>query len=208
MRHKTRLATVFATGAALSLQLTFAPPTAHARTVGGAPQQGAPAVKISDAERKLLATFEARVKKYVGLREGIEAKLPRLSRDATPEQIEAHKTLFQERVRAARAGARQGDLFTPEAVAFIRATIKDEFKGRERQELRREVLVEADTKAVVPRVNYPYPDTEELLEMSPTLLLRLPQLPKQVKYRFVGRNLLLVDRENALILDYMTDALP
>ena len=44
--------------------------------------------------------------------------------------------------------------------------------------------------------------------MPPTLLLRLPQLPKQVKYRFVRNNLFLVDRENALILDFMTEVLP
>ena len=44
--------------------------------------------------------------------------------------------------------------------------------------------------------------------MPPYLLPKLPQLPKQVKYRFVGRNLLLVDRENGLIVDYMTNALP
>jgi len=29
-----------------------------------------------------------------------------------------------------------------------------------------------------------------------------------VRYRFVGHNFLLVDRENGLIVDYMTNALP
>jgi hypothetical protein len=58
------------------------------------------------------------------------------------------------------------------------------------------------------RINYPYPDNKELVEMPPTLLLRLPQLPKQVRYRFVNRHMLLVDRENGLIIDYMLDALP
>jgi hypothetical protein len=29
-----------------------------------------------------------------------------------------------------------------------------------------------------------------------------------VRYRYVGRSLLLVDRENGLIVDFMTDALP
>ena len=201
MRRQTRLRTALLAGAALAFPLAT-PCAAHPA------QRGAPAVKVSARDRKLLATFEKRVRKYVELRERVEGRLPKLPKEATPEQIEAHKNLFQERVRAARAGARRGDLFTPEAAAFIRATIKDEFKGRERQELRQEVLVEADNKEVVPRVNFPYPDTAEFLEMPPTLLLRLPQLPKQVKYRFVGRNLLLVDRENALIVDYMTDALP
>jgi hypothetical protein len=57
-------------------------------------------------------------------------------------------------------------------------------------------------------VNAVYPEKSELLEMPPSLLLVLPQLPKQVRYRFVGTNLLLVDRENHLIIDYMANALP
>jgi hypothetical protein len=38
--------------------------------------------------------------------------------------------------------------------------------------------------------------------------LRLPQRPKQLRFRFVSHSLLLVDRENGLIVDYMTKALP
>jgi hypothetical protein len=163
---------------------------------------------VSARHKQAIAAFEQRVKEYVALRERLEDKLPKLAEDSKPEQIEAHKVSFQNTVRTARAGAKRGDLFIPEIVEYIRLTIADEFKGRDRQELRKKVLVEADTKAVPLRVNYPYPDSEELLDMPPTLLLRLPQLPKQVKYRFVGRNLLLVDRENGLIIDYMLNAVP
>ena len=164
---------------------------------------------IPAAHKREVTAFEERVKAYVKLRERLEAKkLPKLSKDATPEQIEAHKTAFQAIVRAARSRAKHGDVFTPDVAAYIRATIKNEFKGGERVELRETVLKESDTKAVPVRVNYPYPETQEQLEMPPTLLLQLPQLPKQVRYRFVGRNMLLVDRENGLIIDYMTNALP
>ena len=142
------------------------------------------------------------------MREALEEKMPKLSKEAKPEEIQAHKTQFQERVRNARLTAKRGDVFTPEATTLIRAMIKDEFKGRDRVELRDTVLRESDTKAVPMRVNYPYPESQELLEMPPTLLLRLPQLPKQLRFRFVGHNLLLVDRENGLIVDYMTNALP
>ena len=152
-------------------------------------------------------TFEKRVKKYVSLREGLERKLPALSKDAKPEEIEAHKKAFEGMVRSARAGARPGEVFTPDIAGYMRNTMKAEFKGIDRKELRQAVL-EADTKGVPLRVNYPYPETKELAQVPPTLLLKLPQLPKQVKYRFVGRHLLLVDRENGLIVDYMKNALP
>jgi hypothetical protein len=163
---------------------------------------------LSPVDKRIVNTFQKRAKDYVKLREGLEEKMPKLSQEAKPEEIQTHKTQFQERVRAARAGAKRGDVFTPEATALIRKLIKDEFVGRDRVEFRDTVLREAENKAVPLRINYPYPESQELLEMPPTLLLRLPQLPKQLRYRFVRQNLLLVDRENGLIVDYMTNALP
>jgi hypothetical protein len=168
-------------------------------------QDTRPAVSAQD--KQAIAEFEKRVKEYVSLREGLEDKMTKLPAKSTPEQIEAHKTAFENVVRTARVGAKQGDLFSASVAEYIRATIRDEFKGKERQELRKMVL-EADTKGVPLRVNYPYPDSKELTEIPATLLLRLPQLPKQVKYRFVNRHMLLVDRENGLIVDYMIDAIP
>ena len=161
-----------------------------------------------DQNKRVAEAFEKRVKDYVKLREGIEEKLPKLSKEAKPEEIEVHKKHLQESVRAARTGSKQGDIFTPDAASMIRGIIKEEFKGKDRVELRKTVLVEAENKGTPLRVNYPYPEVKEQLEMAPTLLLKLPPLPKQIRYRFVGRNMLLVDRENGLIIDYMTDAIP
>jgi hypothetical protein len=169
-----------------------------------AARQDAPAA----AEKSpAVAAFEARAKDYSQMRERIEEKMPKLPKEATPEQIEAHKTAFRARVRAARTGAKPGLIFTPDVAAHIRSTIKSSFDAGERAELRKTVL-EAETKGVAVRVNHSYPEAKELVEMPPTLLLRLPQLPKQLRYRFVGQHLLLVDRENGLIVDYMTNALP
>ena len=163
---------------------------------------------LSESDQRIADAFEKRVKAYARMREDLEGKMPKLSSEAKPEEIEHHKKQFQERVRAARTGSKRGEMFTPESQTLIRAIIKDEFKGRQRAEFRETVLREAENKSVAIRVNYPYPEQGELLEMPPTLLLRLPPLPKQVRYRFVRQNLLLVDRENGLIIDYMTNALP
>jgi hypothetical protein len=96
----------------------------------------------------------------------------------------------------------------PEVASTIRTTLKTEFKPAEKKELRK-VVLENETNIPVPmKINYPYPDSREFVEMPPTLLLKLPQLPKQLKYRYVGRNLMLVDADNNLIIDYMIDALP
>ena len=206
MRHTTKTTLALLSAATVLLCLASLP--ILSRPGSGQAVQGphAPPV-LTPAEKEMVKAFEKRVKEYVSLRESLERKLPGHSSEAKPEEIEAHKKAFEDSVRKARANAKPGDVFTPDIAGYIRNTIKTEFKGKDRKDLRQTVL-EADTKGVPLRVNYPYPENKELSQSPPTLLLKLPQLPKQVKYRFVGRHLLMVDRENGLIVDYMQNALP
>lgn len=163
--------------------------------------------EISAADKQAVGAFENRVKDYLKLRAQVKDKLPKLSKDSTPEQIESYRKSFEDGMRTARAGARRGDVFNTTGSEYIRRTLKTEFDRKDKAELRK-IVFEAENKDVPLRVNYPYPESKELTEMPPTLLLKLPQLPKEVKYRFVGRNLLLVDRDNNVIIDYMVNALP
>ena len=167
----------------------------------------APPAVVSPADKAAIETFEKQVKAYVDLRNKVRENAPKLSKDSTPEQIHAYKTALEQSLRDARTGAKRGEFFRPETANFIRRTLKNEFQGKERQELR-EKIFETETQGVVLRVNYPYAKSAEFSEMPATLLAKLPQLPKEVRYRFVGRNMLLVDRESNVIIDFMPDALP
>ena len=158
-------------------------------------------------DKVIASEFENRVREYTKRREALESELPQLSKQATAEEIAAHKSALLKKVLADRKGARRGYIFTPDAEVLIRSIITGQYQGRDRIELRKE-LAEAENKTVAVKVNAVYPEAAELLEMPPTLLLALPQLPKQVRYRFVGTNLLIVDRENHLIVDHMANALP
>lgn len=162
---------------------------------------------VSPADKVVIQAFEKQVKEYVSVRNKLKENAPKLSKDSTPEQMQAYRTALEQSLRSARAGAKRGDLFRPEASDYIRRTLKNEFQGKDRKELR-ETMFETETQGVVLRVNHPYAQTAELSEMPATLLTKLPQLPKEVRYRFVGRNMLLVDRESNVIIDYMPDALP
>lgn len=162
---------------------------------------------VSAQDKRTVAAFNKRLKDYVKLRNQAKAKAPKLSKDSTPEQIAAFEKAFVEALRSARAGAKPGDLFTSEVAQFIRSTLKDAFKPAEKREIRKVVLGAEAARAPL-RVNYPYPDSSEFTEMPAKVLLRLPQLPKELKYRYVGRNLFLIDTDNNLIIDYMLDALP
>ena len=186
---------------AWALSITFLP-NLQPSTRGQVPER-----KLSPVDKEAVARFEGRVKDFVKVRNQVKGKLPSLSKDSTPEQIETYRKNFEAALRAARTGAKPGDIFNHEGADYIRRTVKTEFKGRDRVELR-EIVFEAETNGVPMRVNYTYPETKELTEMPATLLLQLPQLPKELKYRFVGRNMLLVDRDSHLIIDYMLNALP
>ncbi len=165
------------------------------------------ALAQSATEKQAIKVFESEIKEYVKLRNRVREKVPKLPKDATPEQIQTFRKSFEEATRVARAGAKAGEIFKPEVSAYIRGTLRTHFQGQDRVELRKTIF-EAENETVPMRINYPYPQTKEFTEMPPTLLLNLPQLPKELRYRFVGRNLILVDRENNLIVDYMANALP
>ena len=164
-------------------------------------------VVVSPADKAAIDVFEKQLKDYIELRNKVRANTPKLSKDSTPEQINAYRTTLQDSLRSARPNAKRGEFFRPETADFIRRTLKTEFQGKDRQQLREQIF-ETETQGVVLRVNYPYAQTAELSEMPATLLTKLPQLPKELRYRFVGRNMLLVDRESDVIIDIMPDALP
>jgi hypothetical protein len=172
-----------------------------------AAQQKAPAKSQAQVTPGVLETFKDQLKQYVKLRERLESKLPQLSAESEPKEIEAHQEAFAKLLQVERATAKPGDIFTPEVARYIRHIINNELSPAQRKELK-ETVLQAETKGVPLRINYPYPETKEVVDMPPTVLLILPELPKELRYRFVGRNLLLVDREPRLIIDYMPNALP
>ena len=69
---------------------------------------------LSPRDKQIAEAFEQRARAYTKMREQLEEQMPKLSKEATPEEIQTHKQQFQQRVRAARAGAKHGDVFTPE----------------------------------------------------------------------------------------------
>lgn len=178
-----------------------------AAAIGSVVQKPATTPPSAARDRRTVATFLSRTKAYVKLRNRVESKLTKLSTDSTPQQMATHKKSFEDGVRLARVGAKPGDIFTAGAAEYLRRLIRTEFKGQDRAEVK-EVILDAETGGVPLKVNYPYPETKEVSTVPPTLLLKLPPLPKELNYRFVGHHMLLIDKENGLILDYMLNTLP
>jgi len=58
------------------------------------------------------------------------------------------------------------------------------------------------------QINESYPEKVPLQSTPPTLLMNLPELPKGLEYRILGRELVLRDSDANIIVDYVPNALP
>ena len=65
-----------------------------------------------------------------------------------------------------------------------------------------------DSVPVAVRVNAQYPSGAALSTVPASVLATLPQLPAPLQYRFVGRNLILLDSVAGLIVDFLPAGTP
>ena len=162
----------------------------------------------SPAKKSTIEDFGDRVNGYVRIRKDAEDFLSALSSSKDPAEIASHKIELAELIVSERANAHQGDIFTPKAAAKFREIIHKTLKGPRTQDARRTVDDKDPEKIVILRVNMVYPEDNPLQTAPPTLLARLPELPMDMGYRFIGRAFVLLDNKTRLIIDFIPDAIP
>ena len=113
------------------------------------------------------------------------------------------------RIRSLRPQAKRGDIFTPEITSLFQRLIATAINSPDGTKIRRsyEHAEPNATRGLKLNVNEEYPDRVPLQSMPPSLLLNLPQLPKDLEYRFVGRELVLRDVPADLIVDVIPNVL-
>ncbi len=137
----------------------------------------------------------------------LEKELPRLPDQTTPEQIDKNQRAFEQRMRMARAGAKPGDIFTPEAQVVIKRLLETVFGGPDGKQLKASIMDENPVSAKL-TVNGRYPDAVPISTIPPQVLQTLPELTEDLEYRFIGDDLILLDSHAHVIADYIADALP
>ncbi len=173
-----------------------------------ATQATAPAAPVN-FDAKTMAGFTAKVEQYAELHRRIAASLPKLADNSTPEEIDRHQREFGSRLAKARAGAKQGDLFSPSMQAVTRRLMERLFDNAEsRRQLRNSLMDDNPVGQVRLAVNARYPDAVPLSTMPPEVLKNLPPVPKEVEYRFVGDTLILLDPDAHIVVDFVPRALP
>ena len=144
----------------------------------------------------IMTDFSTRVWSYFELRTKLEEGIPALTVTDDPAEIRRSERALARKIRVARAGAKQGEIFTP--------TISGEF--------RKILLLEmnANTWAAIRddnpgefshHINGTYPKRKALSTVPPNILAVLPRLPDDIQYRFLGRHLILHDTRANVILD-------
>jgi hypothetical protein len=165
---------------------------------------------LTPADAQALATMNDRLKEYIDLHVKLERSLPHLPKEATQEQIVKNQRAFEKLMREARATAKPGDIFTPEARPVITRLLATIFGGPDGKKLKASIMDEnpVDPVALKLTVNGRYPDTVPLTTIPPQVLQTLPQLTEDLEYRFIGDWLILLDTHAHVIADFIDNALP
>lgn len=155
---------------------------------------------------KIVNNFEQRVTKYLKLRKQEAGTAPKPTN--SPQQLAASEVRLAEKVKRARAGAKQGDIFTPHIAEYFRKQIAATLAGPEGPRIRASLRRAEPVNDVKLEVNKPYPNGAPLQSTPPSLLLNLPRLPRELEYRIAGCNLFLHDIAANVIVDFVPDAIP
>ena len=140
--------------------------------------------------------FNNRVWSYFELRSKLEKELP--ARIVTDDVAEIRRVVraLANRIRVARAEAKQGDIFTP--------AISTEFRKALLLEMNINTwaaIMDDNPGEFSVQINDSYPEGKPLSTVPPNILALLPTLPDDLQFRFLGRNLVLYDTRANMILD-------
>ena len=183
------------------LWLTVIAPIATAQAPV-APQGPTSADFKVEVDGLIVADFTARVGAYAELRRTLEEGLPGLVVTNDQSEIRRAEEALARRIRMAREGARQGNIFTP----AIGGAFKQLLMGVTKPGVCAAILDDNPGDTTY-RTGRPYPRDEPLSTVPPSVLGGLPSLPDDVQYRFLDRDLILYDTRANMMLDRIPSAI-
>jgi hypothetical protein len=148
------------------------------------------------------AVFDAKIDRYFALRSRLELGLPAVVVTTDVAQIKRGTLSLAHAIRRARPGAVEGDFFSAATGLEMRRALA--------------IVVDADTWILImddnpgsfrSPIDGPYPDGKKHAMMPGTVLARLPQLPDDIEFRFIGPHLILYDVRANTIIDRLPNAI-
>ena len=208
--------------AAIWLMAVAAGACAHPqKSASPTPPLPTPPPPTTAADAKGLTEFANAVQAYVDLHNRAEAGLPTLPDRTDPARVAAHQKALAAAIRKGGRRPRQGHVFVPNIQPFFKRLLAPELKGPGSAETREKVGegnpegakglpkdpdVKSRDVSLVPYTDYPA--AAPVSTVPAPVLLRMPQLPKELEYRFVGKNLVLLDAVANIVVDFIPQAVP
>jgi hypothetical protein len=182
--------------------LGLCPSVGHSQTPTPNPSRDTPDFSVQ-VFGYIEADFTARVDSYLDLRHKLEEGLPPLTVTDDPAEIGRAEVALAKRIREAREGAKQGEIFTPAIGAEFRRVLVLEMTASTRAAIR-----EDNPGSFSHRINGTYPKENPVSTVPANILALLPRLPDDIQYRFLGRHLVLHDTRANIILDRIRCVIP
>lgn len=152
--------------------------------------------------------FETRVQAYVELHRALEVHTPPRTLTPDPWRIVAASDALAAAIVAARPHARQGDIFTAAATVEIRRRIRTALANVDVDHYLRDLYEGDDFRTLRAQIHGRNLQSRVPSGLPVPLLWVLPELPPELEYRIVGRDLALWDEHAAMVIDFIPDALP
>ena len=151
-----------------------------------------------------IAEFKIRVDAYADLHRQLAKGDAKPKETEDPAKINATKAALAAKIQAARATAKQGDIFMPAIRPVFRRLLAPELKGVDGRDAKAILKDDAPAPGSVPfKVNAKYPGNQPIPTGPANVLLALPTLPAPLEYRIVGQHLLILDTAADLVVDYL-----
>jgi hypothetical protein len=150
--------------------------------------------------------FLDRIAEYVTFHNNVQKMVPPLDETADPAKISAREQALGDALIKSRPTAKPGDFFITEYQPYLIAIIKEDFSQRPLAD--RKALIVELPKGVKVTINSVYPTVLPLATFPGNLLKKLPELPPELEYRIVARDLILRDVKGNVVVDIMRNIFP
>jgi hypothetical protein len=137
----------------------------------------------------------------------LKSEVPPLTVSADPAEITRISDTLAVAVQRARQNARRGDIFNDQIAQVITIRLREQLADVDIDKFL-VAITDEPTLTDRPAIHKRYPVASSMATTPTRVLAVLPPLPEVLEYRFIGRSLILRDRDAALIVDYIADVLP
>lgn len=141
----------------------------------------------------------------MAMRQKLRSEVRGPVKDSSSTQLNNASDALAGAIERARQGAEVGDMFTAPVASVIKRRIAEAVRTKQLTSVLAGIDDEGGT-GPSPKVHLRLPVTAQMATMPPDLLKVLPQLPKELEYRILGRFLVLRDVDASLIIDYIPAA--